>query len=287
MKLSIITVNLNNREGLRKTAQSILDQTFTDYEWIVVDGASTDGSVEVANEFAQKINAKLQTTPTNNIPFPIAHVISEPDTGIYNAMNKGILRSNGEYLQFLNSGDWLDTKSILNDVFHNFPLGDIVYGNIRFYKNGELIENRVYNDNLSFNYILNYSLGHCATFIKRRLFDGMPYDEELKIVSDWEFFIRQVLKNSSFVHINKFISCFDLSGISSCQGFIVQEEKQIVQRRYIPHPIQIDCENLSFYDSQFDNLMREIQSYRMKGKIFRLMISNNLHFMKFVSKFFK
>ena len=149
MKLSIITVNLNNCEGLRKTAQSILDQTFTDYEWIVVDGASTDGSVEVANEFAQKINAKsstssiitpsptiisspIETSSSNNPLTPTALVISEPDTGIYNAMNKGIRKAQGEYCFFLNSGDYIIDRNALNRVFAISFSEDVIHGNVLF-----------------------------------------------------------------------------------------------------------------------------------------------------------
>ena len=90
MKLSIITVNLNNLEGLKKTYESVVCQTFTDYEWLVIDGGSTDGSREFIEEHQDKF----------------AYWCSEPDKGIYNAMNKGIVRAKGEYLNFMNSGDY-------------------------------------------------------------------------------------------------------------------------------------------------------------------------------------
>ena len=90
MKLSIITVNLNNLEGLKKTYESVVSQTFTDYEWLVIDGGSTDGSREFIEQHQDKF----------------AYWCSEPDKGIYNAMNKGIVRAKGEYLNFMNSGDY-------------------------------------------------------------------------------------------------------------------------------------------------------------------------------------
>ena len=87
MKLSIITINLNNAAGLRKTIQSVVNQTYIDFEYIIIDGFSSDGSIEVIKEYADRIN----------------YWVSEPDRGIYNAMNKGILKTSGEYIHFLNS----------------------------------------------------------------------------------------------------------------------------------------------------------------------------------------
>ena len=99
--LTIITVNLNNREGLQRTIDSVVEQTFTDYEWIVIDGGSTDGSRELIEQYADHFT----------------YLVSEPDKGIYNAMNKGIAHAKSDWLQFLNSGDWLTEKDVLNNVF--------------------------------------------------------------------------------------------------------------------------------------------------------------------------
>ena len=114
MTLSIITVNLNNRDGLLRTIESVISQTFKDFEWIVIDGGSTDGSKELIEQYADHF----------------AYWVSEPDTGIYNAMNKGIKMAKGEYMQFLNSGDFLRSSTILYDVFSIMPKADIIYGNI-------------------------------------------------------------------------------------------------------------------------------------------------------------
>ena len=103
-KLSIITVNLNNREGLRKTAESVVSQTYKDYEWIVIDGGSTDGSKELIEQYAEHIS----------------YWVSEPDKGIYNAMNKGIRQAHGEYFLFLNSGDSLCD----DDIVESFCVGN-------------------------------------------------------------------------------------------------------------------------------------------------------------------
>jgi Glycosyltransferases involved in cell wall biogenesis len=200
-KLSIITINLNNAEGLRKTIKSVVSQTFIDYEYIVIDGASTDDSVEVIKEFA------------TNITF----WVSEPDSGIYNAMNKGISNSIGEYCLFLNSGDIFSGEQSLNSfsVYLNENF-DILYGDIKVVNGGvELI--KTYPANLSFKYFIYDTLPHPASLIKRSLFLNIEnYDENLKICSDWIFFIKAIcLHNCSYLHIEKVISTFYLDGISS------------------------------------------------------------------------
>lgn len=112
MKLSIITVNLNNLEGLKKTYDSVVCQTFTDYEWLVIDGGSTDGSREFIEQHQDKF----------------AYWCSEPDKGIYNAMNKGIVRAKGEYLNFMNSGDCFACEETVAEVFGKNRTADILYG---------------------------------------------------------------------------------------------------------------------------------------------------------------
>ena len=113
MKLSIISINRNNASGLRKTIESVVSQTYTDFEYIIIDGASTDGSIGVINEFATPLNLPQREKKEH----PIINWISELDSGIYNAMNKGILKASGEYLLFLNSGDYLYNSEVLKNVF--------------------------------------------------------------------------------------------------------------------------------------------------------------------------
>ena len=112
MKFSIITVNYNNKEGLRKTIESVIHQTFRDFEFIVIDGGSTDGSDDVLKEYDAQID----------------YWVSEPDGGIYQGMNKGIKKATGEYLNFMNSGDCFYASNILGIKFDKFTLDEFLDG---------------------------------------------------------------------------------------------------------------------------------------------------------------
>lgn len=200
MKLSIVTVNLNDALGLQRTMLSVWErQTFVDFEHIVIDGASTDGSVEVIRKYANRL----------------AYWVSEPDKGIYNAMNKGIVRAKGDYLLFLNSGDWLD-DDVLSKVFFQSQEDDIVYGNYTCVEKDGHLSPMIYKRPFNCVDLLLYSIGHPASFIKRELFDSELYNEDFRIVSDWAFFVKQIIGNGcSISHIDLNISFFNSYGLTS------------------------------------------------------------------------
>ena len=190
MKLSIITINYNNAEGLRKTLASVAAQTYRDFEHIIVDGGSTDGSVDVIREYESSLASRLSPLASN------LKWISEKDTGIYNAMNKGIeialgkrivnsfnrselvedknkgIRMAGrEYLLFLNSGDCLVDGNVLQNVVNENLQEDIIYGKQMVEKDGMLVAMRFYSpEELSFCAFLKSTLPHQCTFIRSTLF---------------------------------------------------------------------------------------------------------------------
>lgn len=232
-KLSVITINLNNVDGLRKTITSVINQIFSDYEYIIIDGGSTDGSVEVIKEYAEKIT----------------YWVSEPDKGIYNAMNKGILKAKGEYLQFLNSGDWLVDNKVLTQVFVNYKNADILYGDlIRHYEEGN--ETLQTFKNTTFNLqclIYNQSLPHPASFIKSKLFENDLYDENFKIMSDWIFFLKKiVLESCSTYYLGYPIVYFNMEGISSRKNmhYIIAEESEVALSNIFPQLVLSDIQEL-------------------------------------------
>jgi len=201
---------------------SVVSQSYKGFEYIVIDGNSTDGSKDVLNQFKDKI----------------AYSISEPDSGVYNAMNKGIKVSKGNYLLFLNSGDTFDNKGVLEKVSKELNSNyDIYYGNLIF-KNENIEKLQVYPNKLSFRFFYEKSLPHPASFIKRELFDTISYyNEDLKIVSDWEFFIKAICKyNVSYRHIDQTISVFDTDGMSSLKENRkhVEREKADILSKYFP-----------------------------------------------------
>lgn len=211
MKISIITINYNNGEGLERTIQSVIDQDNSlSIEHLVIDGGSIDNSREIID--------KYQTH--------IAYQCSEKDRGIYHAMNKGIAHATGEYLLFLNSGDFLEPDSIAK-VVNQLSGEDIVYGDLYFQ---DLKGNRtpmLYPEKPTTEYLFEKSLGHPATFFRRNLFEKYAYNESLKIVSDWEFLFRKiVMERCSVKHIPIFISTFMTDGISCTMSELCQKERQ-------------------------------------------------------------
>jgi glycosyltransferase involved in cell wall biosynthesis len=199
-KLSIITINFNNKKGLEKTIQSVISQTFDDYEYIIIDGGSKDGSKEVIERYADKIH----------------YWVSEPDKGIYNAMNKGIKAAKGEYYLFLNSGDFLIEKETLNKIFSINPQEDIIYGDIIKIK--DAIETyKAYPDEVNLETLSSGALPHQAMLFKSKLFltYGL-FNESNKIVSDWEYYTRLLLiYNISYRHLPFAFTYFDMTGLSN------------------------------------------------------------------------
>lgn len=219
-KISIISINYNNREGLRQTMDSVIRQTYGNIEYIVIDGGSLDGSKELIE--VQKGR--------------IAYWSSERDAGIYNAMNKGIRASTGEYLLFINSGDILVDENVIKEAVVLGLTADLVYGNLVFVNGGKRRE-WLPAPELTFNVFYKESIPHPSTFIKRTLFDTVGlYNEHYTIVSDWEFFMLAVCKfNCTYQHIDKFIALFNEDGISSgADNYIAmkKERDQVIKQHF-------------------------------------------------------
>jgi glycosyltransferase involved in cell wall biosynthesis len=245
-KLSIITINFNNLLGLQKTVESVTSQTWQEFEYFVIDGGSTDGSAAYLASQTDKIT----------------YWVSEPDTGIYNAMNKGIAKATGEYLLFLNSGDhFIDSfslqksqKQLINDA--------VVYFNINVVENGEsyVLENPAA---MSFSYLHNNLPCHQCTFIHQSVFDRVGYyDERLKIVADWKLLLLALLKhNFTYRKVDAIFSTFYKDGISSLpenQSIIAAERTQVLQTEF---PVLMNDLNEQFI------LQRIIRNLRKSRKI--------------------
>ena len=246
MKLSIITINYNNAEGLCKTLDSVASQTFRDFEHIIVDGGSTDESVEIIRNYADEQAIRLKgykairqenCNADNLTSLPIIW-ISEPDKGIYNAMNKGIRLANGEYLLFLNSGDCLVCESTLSNFVDCILMEDIIYGNnLQICSDGNMRKVE-YDRYVTGKTLFNHTIPHQASFIKRSLFDSIGlYSEDLRFGSDWEFYLKALFyHNCSFRFVDIDVCLFDMTGISTDPN-LTQEmlaERNFVLQRIIP-----------------------------------------------------
>lgn len=219
MRISVITINLNNLEGLKRTFQSVVSQNIHDLEYLVIDGGSTDGGKEFIEQNSEKISVGL----------------SEKDSGVYDAMNKGIKRSTGDYLIFLNSGDTFSTPDSISKLISNSNGEDLVFGNIQVEERDKSWIKK-YTNLLTFRYFYFESIPHPACLISRRLFDSFGlYDTSLKIVSDWKFFLLVVVKHKcSYKYVDELISTFYLGGMSSMIENIdaVLAERRAILRKY-------------------------------------------------------
>jgi len=229
MKLSIITVNLNDKAGLEKTIKSVISQTFTDYEFIIIDGGSTDGSLDIIDQYKGKIS----------------YWVSEKDSGIYNAMNKGIKQANGEYLYFLNSGDALYSENVLWDIFNDDPHEPFICGNFYMEVGGNLEEDTSYRDRdwrFALYDLFSGFLCHQAFFIQKSNFDKYGlYSEELRVMSDWKLFFQGIaLDHLPVRYVDTFISIYNMEGFSTQIGgeIIYKEKLQVCNELLTPSLVE-------------------------------------------------
>lgn len=233
-KISIITINYNDAEGLRKTLASVASQTYTDIEHIIVDGASTDGSIDIIREY---------DTANQSSANPIRIVwVSEKDKGIYDAMNKGVVKASGEYLLFLNGGDALASPNAIEDVFPYLNDTDFVIGRSYFSNEGKrsgaspLLSER----DMSMYYMYLHGINHQSAFIRRNLLIDTPYDTNVRISADWLFFVQTIVMQSATVKfVDLFFSDFDLTGVSSNNEAVLREREELL-KKVLPERIARD-----------------------------------------------
>ena len=225
MKLSVITINRNNAEGLRRTMESVLGQTVKDFEYIVVDGASDDDSVAVMGEYVSRI--EVAGIPVN--------AKSEPDKGLYNAMNKGVRKAVGEYVLMLNSGDYFFDSRVVEDMLPCLDGTDIVQGNIIRARDGQQKIDRGYGrSDISFIDVQQGHFLHQASFCRRDLFQRYgPFDESYKIDGDTVFYIKVLgYGDASFRYVDRTISVFEQGGRSSKENDQWQQRREEEFRRW-------------------------------------------------------
>lgn len=229
-KISIITVVCNNKAGIVKTLESVVAQQGVEFEYIVIDGGSTDGTCEYLEANREHIDI----------------YISEKDGGIYEAMNKGWKIASGEYCLFLNSGDYLYCNNVLEQVMKHVKghHADVVYGSIWAFDEKQNWVSE-FPETVSLQYLFTLFLPHPATFFKRSLLAQLDgYYEQYRLISDWILYIRAFLTGAVFKKIPVTVTAFYMLGSSSVGESSSQEKIRLFQNE------------LSFLKTDFDNAIR-------------------------------
>ena len=200
MKISVITVCYNAQKTIENTIQSVLNQTYQDIEYIVIDGASTDDTLSIL----QKYNTQLK-------------YISEKDNGLYDAMNKGINLASGEYIMFLNADDKFYNDKVIENFAKECEMQktDIVYGNLAFLKDGNISIQR--HKRLNKIYLIKNTPQQPATFYKKSIFEKVGlFNTNFRIVADQEWFLRAFLKFHISSHwLDETVTIFSTDGLSN------------------------------------------------------------------------
>lgn len=225
MKLSIITVNYNDAEGLERTIKSVISQSFKDYEFIIIDGGSTDNSVEVIKKYTDSID----------------YWVSEPDGGIYPGMNKGLLHAKGEYVNFMNGGDCYHSSDVLEQIFALNSDADIITGS-----HSENGLRNVGKNGVTMLDLYKWAIDHQASFIRREVALRHPYDEKYCIVSDWKFFIEALIfDDCSFYYSDTIVVDVDMKGISNTNFELDKQEREMVLKELFPERVLKDYQLLA------------------------------------------
>ena len=202
MKVTIITVCLNSASTIERTIQSVLNQSYTDIEYIIIDGKSTDGTLDIINKYKDKFAGRMT-------------VYSEKDSGIYHAMNKGIKRSHGDIIGIINSDDWYEQNAVedsVNAIRESGKIDVITYGFMRNYDN-ENEESILFTRH---EFLNRKMITHPTCFVSKSVYKKIGlFDTKYKLAADYDFIVRSYKGGIEFIPIYKLISNFKLGGASS------------------------------------------------------------------------
>ena len=228
-KYTIITINYNNGKELRRTIESVINQTLTDFEYVVIDGGSTDDSISIIKEYADRID----------------FWISERDKGVYNAMNKGLSHAHGEYVNFMNSGDSFYSPTVLEEIDSEIGDADILFGNVCNSLSGRRYGGIKADSEVTFLTLKKEIICHQGTFYRRTIFERHPYDESLKLIADWKVNVQAIVFDNCKVKVvDTIVANYDLTGMSSTQSQLHAEERKRVMAELFPERILKDYEHL-------------------------------------------
>jgi len=270
-RISVITVNYNDKAGLAKTIESVTNQTLKPLEFIIIDGGSNDGSKELIEQNQDKID----------------YWISEKDSGVFNAMNKGIKAAKGDFVIFMNGGDCFIDNSVLENISPDLNDDyDIYYGdNYKVSPSSKRL--KTYPEKLRFSFFYSSSINHQSTFIRKSLFEThFYYNENYRIASDWEFFAYTICYvNVPTKYLKKTIALYDFTGISSNPEFseLFQKEKMQTIQKFFPTFLD-DYRDVNELTSKRYLQFQHIKKYKFAWKFLKALISFILLFLPKMKK---
>lgn len=249
MKISVVTINYNNKEGLLKTIISVISQTYKEFEFVVIDGLSNDGSVDILNDYKQSIS----------------RCVIEKDSGIYDAMNKGVVNSTGDYLLFLNSGDELFERNTLEKVV---PLlcGEHFVTGREYMHMGESPLYVIHPPRkVDVDFLVYSSLRHQATFISREVFKKNMYDITYRLVSDWKLELEAIIFGSaSYKPINLIVDKYERDGATLRNKNAGRIEKEKVLLELLPDKVHLFTQKPSFIRRVLKKIQRSVWALEAK-----------------------
>ena len=263
MKISVITVVLNDLEGLKRTAESVLSQKGADYEYVVLDGGSIDGSWEYIDSL-NFCGVKRKAA----------------DKGIYNAMNQAVVMASGEYCLFLNAGDTFCDNNVLARAGTIIGACDFYVGHT--YEIGKRTIKGMAPDPLTLDYLMQTSVYHQSTFIRRELLLKYPYNEQHKVVSDWEFFFERWLNGCTYQKLDFFVSNYYLGGFSFAHRDLIDKERKEFMQKLLPVRI-MDGSYLG--KQRHDNSLGGYEQRRILQTMAKPSIQRDLNLIRYGFKF--
>jgi len=211
--ITVITVVYNNEATIERCIKSVLEQTYDNIEYIIIDGGSSDGTLDIIKKYQDSID----------------YFISEPDGGIYYAMNKGIALASGDYLNFMNSDDWFSEKKSISNIipYINGSKDNIIYGKIMYYKDTTSLHESSYLS-IDENILIGHPIPHQAAFIAKKSFNILGnYDTNLTLAADYDWWVRAKVQNIKFINTKEVIANFT-SGGSNHQSFLLGQIEAII-----------------------------------------------------------